>query len=106
MADTAKRLFGPALLTNSAATKYTVPASTTAILRHIRISNTSGTAATVVISIGADAAGTRIFSSENVPANQSIYWSGFLVMAAAEVLQAYSGTNNVLTLTVSGVEVA
>jgi len=106
MADTAKRLSGPALLTGTAATQYTVPASTTTILRNIHVSNETGTAATLTMSIGTDAAGKRLFTAYTVAANDVIDWSGFIVLAAAEIIQAFSGTASALTLTVSGVEVA
>lgn len=106
MADTAKRLSGPALLTGSAATVYTVPASTTTILRSIHVSNETGTAATLTLSIGTDAAGKRLFTAFSVAANDVLDWSGFIVMTAAEILQAFSGTASALTLTTSGVETA
>lgn len=105
MTDTAKRLGGPALVANSEGTLYTVPGVTTAILRNIHIVNTTATAATIKMSIGADAAGTRILGDLSIPANSVYDWSCFLVMAAAETLRATGGTNNALTATVSGVEV-
>jgi hypothetical protein len=106
MADTAKRLAGPTSLTASSATIYTVPGSTTAILRNIRVANTTGVVARLTVSIGADAAGTRIWSSVAIPANDALDWSGFMVLAAAETLRAYSDTASALTITVSGVESA
>jgi hypothetical protein len=105
MTDTAKRLAGPESIGNSEETLYTVPAATTAILRNIHIANTTSSAATIKLSIGADAAGTRILSDLSVPANGTYDWSGFLVLAATETLRATGGTNNALTLTASGVEV-
>jgi hypothetical protein len=104
MADTLKRLSGPASLTNSAATVYTVPGATVAVIRDINVANTTGSAATFTLSIGADAAGTRLFSAVSVPANSTLQRTGSVVLAAGETLQAYSGTNAALTLTVSGVE--
>ena len=106
MADTAKRLAGPAQVSNSAATKYTVPSSTTTIIRNIHIFNGSDSAATFTMSIGTDGAATRLYDAVSIPARGSLDWSGFMVMAATEIIQALSGTNNVLTLTISGVEVA
>jgi hypothetical protein len=103
MTDTAARVVGPMLLTNASVTLYTVPASTKAILRHIRIANTSGAAATARLSIGVDAAGTRILGDVSIPAASVYDWSGFLVMEAAETLRGQSGTTNVLAITVSGV---
>lgn len=106
MADTLKRLAGPSLLTASAATLYTVPASTTATLRNIHVCNETGTAATLTMSIGTDGAGKRLFMAFPVPGNDVVDWSGMIVMVAAEVIQAFSGTASALTLVVSGVETA
>lgn len=106
MADTAKRVAGPTLLTGTAATVYTVPASTTATLRNIHVSNETAAAATLTMSIGTDAAGKRLFTAYTVAANDVVDWSGFMVLAAGEVLQAFSGTASALTLTVSAVETA
>lgn len=105
MPDTAKRLAGPILLTNAAVTQYTVPASTTTTVRGIHIANTSTTAAvTAFLSIGADAAGTRFLSGLSIPAASTYDWSGFLVLATAQLIQAFAGTTNLLTLTISGIE--
>lgn len=105
MTDTPKRLYGPAQLTASAATLYTTPAATTTIVRYIRIANTTGTDRTVTLSIGADAAGTRIFGGVNVPANGALDWSGFLPLAATETLQGLASAASALTVTIAGVEI-
>lgn len=104
MAKTAKRLFGPALLTNAAATKITVSAGSKLIIRHVHFENGSASSATIFASIGADAAGTRLFDGYPLAANTPYDWYGYIVMDAAEILQAYSGTNNVITMTVFGDE--
>lgn len=106
MADTAKRLSGPTLLTTSAVTKYTVPASTTTILRSIHVANETGVDHALTLSIGAAAAGAYLFKAQPVLANDSFDWTGFIPMAAAETLQALADANSALTLTISGVEVA
>jgi hypothetical protein len=106
MTDTPKRLYGPAQLAASAATVYTVPASTTTILRYIRIINTTSTDRTVTVSIGVDAADTRIFSAMTVPANGgAIDWAGSVPMTAGEVIQAYASAASALTTILAGVEV-
>lgn len=102
--DVGKRLVGPTLLTGAAATQYTVPSATTTTVRGIKVTNTTGIPATLFISIGADAAGTRIYSGVSVPGNGSLDWSGYLVLSVGEIIQAYSGTASALTLTISGVE--
>lgn len=104
MADTLKRLSGPTLLSNSAATQYTVPGSTVTTIREVHVANTTGSAATFFMSIGTDAAGTRLYSGLSIPANSVMKATGSTVLAATETIQAYSGTNSALTLTISGVE--
>lgn len=107
--DTLKRLGGPTALSTSAATIYTVPASTVATIKSIRVSNETGSAAPLAISVGTDGANKRFIYGLSVPANGSYDWEGTLVLAAAEVLQAYSGpsgTASSLTIVVSGVETA
>lgn len=106
MADTLKRLAGPSLLTASAATVYTVPASTTTTLRNIHVANETATSATLTMSVGTDGAGKRIFMAVPVLGNDVIDWSGVIVLAAGEVVQAFSGTASALTIVVSGVETA
>jgi hypothetical protein len=105
MSRTLKRLAGPGLITNAAVTKYTVPASTVAVITQIHVNNTSGSAATFTASIGADAAGTEIFTSYNIPANSSVDFFGQYIMAAAEIFQALSGTTTVLNLSLFGYEI-
>lgn len=106
MADTAKRLSGPALLTASAATVYTVPAATATILRSVHVTNETGSTATFTMSIGTDAAGKRLWTALDIETKTSFDWSGFIVLAAGEAIQAFSGTASALTLTTSGVESA
>jgi len=105
MADTAKRLSGPAALGTTAATVYTVPASTTTILRNVHVSNESAATAWFTISIGTDAAGKRLWYQQDLAPKTSFDWSGFIVLAAAEVVQALAQTASAITLTTSGVEV-
>lgn len=105
MGSTAKRLAGPGQLTNSAVTQYTAPALTTAVMRSLHVFNATGGAVTFTMSIGADAAGTRLYDGVSIPALSSLDWSGFMVLAAAEILQAKASAGASLTLTISGVEI-
>lgn len=105
MSRTWKRLAGPLLITNSATTRYTVPASTKTIIRNIHIQNNAGTAVDVTLSIGADAAGTRILDAISVPGDGTLDLYGPFVMDAAEILQSNANVTNQLTLTVSGEEI-
>lgn len=110
MARTPKRLVGPALIATGPATVYTVPAATKTILRHIHLSNPSGSPVTVTLSIGTDAAGTRLLGAYSIPAAaagvsdsvRDIFM--YIPMEAAEILQAAAGTNNIVTITVGGDE--
>lgn len=106
MADLQKRLSGPSALTTGAVTQYTVPASTSTILRSIHVANTSASApASFTLSIGADAAGTRLFAAYPIPPGGVLDWSGFIVLNAADTVQALASVAT-LTLTMSGVEVS
>jgi hypothetical protein len=112
MARKPLRLAGPAQVSNAAATKYTVPATTKTIVRHIHVQNPSGSAVTFTMSIGTDAAGTRIFDAYSIPAAAAgvtgsviDYWCYF-ILEAAEIIQAFAGTNNILTLTIDGDEIS
>mgnify|MGYP000341900618 CR=1 FL=1 len=105
MADTAKRAYGPAAPATTAATAYTVPASTTFILKQIHASNGTASSATVTASIGLDAAGTRVLDALTVPANGTYTLDTWIPMAATEVIQVKQGTASACTLTITGVEV-
>jgi hypothetical protein len=96
------RFAGPAQVSNAAATKYTVPSASKAVFRHIHISNPSGSAVTFTASIGADAAATRIFDAYSIAANTIFDHFCYYVIDAAEIFQAFAGTNNILTLTIDG----
>jgi hypothetical protein len=103
MARTPKRLYGPTALTAAAATKYTVPALTKTVIRHIHVENTSAGAVTFTMSIGADAAGTRLFDAYSIAAGAVFDWYPYMIMDAAEILQALA-SNTVPVLTIFGDE--
>lgn len=95
---------GPAQVSNAAATKYTVGANRRGIIRHIHVQNPSVSAVTFTASIGADAAGTRIFDAFSIGAGAVLDHMCYYVLEAAEIFQAFAGTNNILTLTINGDE--
>jgi hypothetical protein len=105
MARIAKRLSGPALVSNAAATKYTVPALTKTIIRHIHISNPSAAAVTFTLSIGADAAAVRLFDAYTIAAYTVLDHFCYYIVDVAEIVQGLAGTNNILTLTIDGDEI-
>lgn len=110
MPRTPKRLVGPALIATGPTTVYTVPALTKTIIRQIHISNPSGAAVTFTLSIGADAAGTRLWSAYSIPAAAAGVTDNvrdifmYEVMDAAEILTLSAGTNNILVIVISGDE--
>lgn len=98
----ATRFHGPAQVSNAAATKYTVLASEKAIIQHIHVQNPSASPVTFTASIGADAAGTRIFDAYTIGPNAVLDHYGRYTLDAAEIFQAFAGTNNILVLTING----
>lgn len=110
MPRTPKRLYGPALVATGPATVYTVPAVTKTIVRQIHIQNPSGAPVTFSLSLGADAAGTRLWTTYSIPAAAAGVTDNvreifmYLVMEAAEIIQMSAGTNNILNVTITGDE--
>ena len=105
MARTPKRLAGPLQVSNAATTRYTVPASTKTVVRHVHVQNPSGSAVTFTLTIGADAAAVRLFDAYSIAANTVLDHFCYYVVDAAEVMQTNAGTNNILVLTMDGDEI-
>jgi len=101
MARIPTRLYGPAALTTSAATKFTVAASEKNIIRHIHVYNPSGGSLNFTCSIGADATGTRLFDVFPIAANSTFDHFCYYDLDAAEIFQAL-GSGTALVITVSG----
>lgn len=104
MPRTLKRLYGPAQLSNSAATIYTVPGATTAIIKQIHLQNPSVSAVTFTLSIGTDAAGKRLYDALSIPAGGVVDLWEYIPMAATEVIQAFADTASTLVITIGGDE--
>src|SRR5262245_31715801 len=105
MARTPKSLAGPLLIDSTAETIYTVPALTTTVIKCITVSNPS-TATTITFSVGADATATRFIDAYSIAANSNTILFMYVVMDAAEILQAKSAADDVLVATVNGDEYA
>lgn len=109
---------GPTLLTTSVANLLNPPTTTGGVgagtpdtfilLKHIRVLNVTGTAATFSLWIGAtgaSAAGTQVVgATKSVPANDSIdfYPNGGLRLDVADFLTQQASANNTLVLTAEG----
>lgn len=95
------KLFEPAQLGTSAAVYYTVPAASTLRAGRIRITNTTGTAATVSINCipSGDASGddNSIVKAQSIAANDFKDYD-LPIMAAGDTLEALSGTVTALTI--------
>lgn len=107
--------FGPVALTTTLTTNILNPGTTTGgvgmpatsanlyfVLRHIRIVNKTGSAATFSLwlgATGANVAGTEVIGQGiSVPANSYFDWSGLMTMDVADFLVGGSGTASALTL--------
>lgn len=105
MADAAVRIYGPAQPGTSNGTLYTVGVNETTVVRNIHVMNTTGTAATLSLSINGTAATAAncFLYALSVPANSTYDWSGFLTLEGADTLQGLQGTGSALTVTISAV---
>lgn len=101
MADVGKRI-GPTAGTGAAATLYTCAATNGFLMRSMSIANTTTTAQTFRMSIGADAAGTRLYSDFSVPPSFTFDWTGLRFIANTETIQWTAPTS--LTVSIHGVE--
>lgn len=109
MANTPKRLY-----TNqpgvSVSTLYTVPASTSTIIKNIFLCNTTGTDANVTLYFvpsGGTAGNTnKVISSYTVSANDSVVIDLSSVLETGDTVQGVQGTSGAITAYISGVEVS
>lgn len=112
MAAIIKRLFGPLQISNVVTTRYTATTTpqTKARIRQVHISNPSASAVTFTMSIGNDAAGTRLFDAVQIPPNTDPATHGVVdywmdqALEPGDTIQTNAGTNNVLVVSVSGEE--
>ncbi len=104
MARIAKRLYGPSAAPTTTTTLYTVPSTTKTIVRHIHLSNPTAGALTVTLSIGADAAGTRIFDAYSIAAGSVLDHWCYYVLEAAQILAGFASAAT-LVITIDGDEI-
>ena len=107
MAETYKKLAQGQLAT-SVGQLYACPANTTTIVRHIRLVNTDSAIHSVTlhhIDSGVTPSGaTNILNAVNLAAGGWAEFDGTIIMEAADTLIGISGTQNVINLTVYGLE--
>lgn len=73
-------------------------------MRHIHVYNPGAGTVNFTLSIGADAAGTRIFDAIPVLEDVPFDHFGTYVLSAAEIIQALGSVNNQLVLEIFGEE--
>jgi hypothetical protein len=100
LANTPKKIYVGTPGTSSA-TIYTVPASTTTIVKNIVMCNTTSSNAVITVATG----GKNIISSYSVAANDTVTIDLSLILAAGDTITAVQTTSNAINLFLSGVEV-
>ena len=106
MADTLARLVGPKTLETSTTAQYNSTGKTVSILE-IHLSNPTSSDINFTMSIGADAAGTRLFDAHSIPARSVIKLPCYTVLVTgdgANAICAHASASG-LVATLSGVEV-
>lgn len=97
--------YGPAAVATGPATAFTTVATERAEIATINVTNVTGSAATLTVSIGADATGTRIINAYSVPASGTTgstkTFYGPFDVAPGTAVQLSSGTNNALTIKIT-----
>jgi hypothetical protein len=92
MSDKIIALTGPAALATTATTVFTNVSGDEVLVRHARFSNTAGASATVNLSVGTDATGTRIVPGKLVAANDSldVFFNPGIPLTGTQTLQAFA----------------
>jgi hypothetical protein len=108
MARTKSAIYGPALVATGPTTLFTAGASELIEVQLISVSNPTGAAVNLTLSVGADAAGTRILGTNtvaNIPANTPtpVQIVGPIYVPAGTVFTASASTNNVLNIKIDGI---
>lgn len=101
MPTLAKRLYAGAPGTTST-NFYTVPSTTTTIVKNITLTNTMASIAVVTITI----AGKNIVSGYSVAPNDTVMMDLSLVLNATEIIAGLQTTANAVNVFISGVEVS
>jgi hypothetical protein len=100
MATLTKALARTAAATSST-TLYTVPASTTAVVSNIVVTNTAASAATFTITLD----GVAMQSGSTIAANSSAYFDLKQVLATTKIIAGFASATTV-NFHISGVEIS
>lgn len=98
-----------AQLGTSATAVYTVPSSTSAVIKQIVFNNTSASAVAVtayILPVGASAgAANAIISGLSIAPNSQVIWSADIPVATGEKLSLLAGSSGAISYLVSGIEI-
>jgi uncharacterized metal-binding protein len=100
MAVTSKVLARTAAATSST-TLYTVPASTTAIVTNIAVTNTAGSAGTFTLTLD----GVSLHTTTAIAANSTVYIDLKQVLATTKIIAGLASATSI-NFHISGVEIA
>lgn len=107
---TTKELKAVTGLTATAATLYTVPASTTTTVKTILLSNYTSTDRSVTLHLvpngGSVAAGNKILGEVNVPANTTTTIDTAIIMPTGAFLSGLASVTTSVNIHISGVEIS
>lgn len=98
---TSKALFRGAATTTTSTTLYTVPASTTAVVTNIAVTNTGSSDYTFTMSLD----NVALHTTTTVLANSTAYIDCKQVLAAAATIKG-GASNTAINFHISGVEIA
>ena len=109
MAYTEKRVIVGSTLTASSADYYTVPSSTTSILKELVVCNTDTSARTFTVYITptsgtAGAAANTIFNQVTIQPNETKIFGLTTVMPANYTLKALASVTSVVSISASAIE--
>jgi hypothetical protein len=106
---TPKALVEGILLTGTAATLYTTPGATTAVIRSITLCNTDSVARTVtlyLIASGGSLGGLNtVLSAFSMAAGETVILDSLFVMMTGDFIQGLASVTNVVSIRVDGSEV-
>jgi len=109
MANTYKRLGASRPVDTNNAILYTVPASTTTIMKSLRVCNNSSSNASIRVFLvpngGTADETTCIYYDYNIPANSTLSDDGSHILEASGTIQVRTGTADVITFTASGLQI-
>ena len=94
------------LTTNTATTIYTGPAATTTIIKSKLVSDDSGNADTITLTLTAGASVFNLFKTKAISANQTVeLLSQPLIMQESEILKATAATADRLHVVISMLQI-